>query len=187
MRLPWGANPNAVLADGTPGIVKAAFIGGVRIGDDLIRAMIEQGANINAESPDGITALMVLDRMGVKDLRGYLILKGAKEYDRNSEISKARGTKIDAIKLDDVVSDFRIATSAGPDKKVSFENLSGEDGFFPKWPIIGLVENKGKDLFGNAFVIDLSNKVTYVTVSEDTIKATENVVKRAFWRPYTKD
>ena len=180
-----GADSKAKLSDGMPVLMAAALLANSHAGQELVRKMLNEGADINASSTDGITALMVVDRLGLKDFRDYLLIKGAKDYQREDNINKARATKIDAMLLDKVIHYYMIATSARREDPILFEKLNDkDDGFFPQWPIWGIVANKGKDLFGNPFTIKPAKAPVYVFISDATIAATAQFVDKAFWKPY---
>jgi hypothetical protein len=186
MLVKGGAAVTVVMPDGMPVFVKAAFLAQTTKGTELIMQMLEVGADVNAKNADGITALMVLDRIGIKDLRAYLLTKGAKDYDRDEVINKARVTKIDAMLLDFAAHYYAVVNSANPERPIPFEKLTGEHGVLLPWPVWGVTESRGKDVFGNPFIIDPKKKPIYVYISEETLKATSEVVDRLFWRPYIR-
>ena len=185
-----GIDTKESMETGMPFLVKAAYFSGVLAGAELVRAFTEGGADINAKSTDGITALMVVDRIGGKEMREYLLSKGALDYDRTDMMSKARATKIDAELLDSVVHYYMVATSARSEPFI-FEKLTAytdvfKAGIFPEKPVWQIVENKGKDEFGNFFIIDPQVMPVFVFVSDETVRMTEKFVSKDFWKPFVR-
>lgn len=64
----------------------------------LVELLLGKGANINAVSNDGVTALMAATLEGHKNIVQYLLLNGADGVDKAHELAKRRGD-VDIAKL----------------------------------------------------------------------------------------
>jgi ankyrin repeat protein len=63
---------------------------------DFVRFLLSHGANPNASTSRGITALMIADRVGSREAAELLSAHGAKVFDATDLRSKAALTWIDA-------------------------------------------------------------------------------------------
>jgi hypothetical protein len=146
---------------------------------NFVRYLIAHGAKPAFTTENGVTTLMIADRVGSKEAADLLKKHGAKNYDLSDMRVKAALTRIDAELLLYLVDQYSVENDGLGSQFVTFAMLKPYCKELP-WLVVG---TNGNDIFGNPFMF-YAGMEPRVFVSMKTVEATKAFVSTDFWKPY---
>ncbi|MBU2598236.1 MAG: ankyrin repeat domain-containing protein [Actinobacteria bacterium] len=123
----------------------------------VLKAAIEKGADVNAKSNDGRTALMIASEKGYTDIVKYLIEKGAKEV-KADELNQSQG-KTTTFKKEKLMSVKELLEAAARKLGCELKKIGEDDRFFMM--IVPLENNREQTVL--SVVIDTKDYLRFIS------------------------